>query len=223
MDYRVVSIGTLSRHELWNETEAIRTAHATTTLIRSEGLVILVDPGLPAAVIAARLKERSGLEPNTVTHVFLTNFRPAHRWGLSAFEHAKWLISEMERETIGARLIERLKEAADPESRKLLQAEINLLQRCEPAPDRLAAQVDLFPLPGFTPGTCGLLLAQSNSTTLIAGDAVPTAEHLEQGRVLPGGYDPQQARESFLEAVEIADIIIPGHDNVLPNPTRRQF
>lgn len=222
MDYRVISIGTLSRHELWTKQGEPRAAHATTTLIRSGDRTILVDPGLPGSIIAGRLMERSGLSPDEITDVFLTNFRPAHRRGITAFTKAKWLISEMEREFIGSNLIEQFKQEKDPELRKLLEEEIAILKRCTNAPDRLAAQVDLFPLPGFTPGTCGLVLSQMTSTVLVAGDAVGTAEHLEQGRVLRGCYDAQQARDSFMEVVEIADMIIAGHDNVLPNPTRRQ-
>jgi glyoxylase-like metal-dependent hydrolase (beta-lactamase superfamily II) len=223
MDYRIISIGALSRHELWQEQGEARTPHATSTLIRSEKRVILVDPGLPPQVIAARLEERSGLKPAAVTDVFLTNFRPAHRWGLQAFMNARWLIGERERETIGPALIQQFTQEKEPEARKLLEQDIAVLKRCEPAPDKLARGVDLFPLPGFTPGTCGLLLSHANSTTLVAGDAVATAEHLEQGRVLRGAYDPEQAKESFLEAIEIADVIVCGHDNLVINPTKRRF
>ena len=223
MDYRVVSIGALSRHEMWDESGPQRTPHATTTLVRSGDRVILVDPGLPATMIAARLQERSGIDPSDVTDIFLTNFRPAHRRGLEAFEHARWWIGEMERESVGAKLVDRFKREEDSDTQLILQQEIDLLQRTQPAPDRLAPHVDLFPLSGFTPGTCGLLLSHPNSTTLITGDAVATVEHLEQGRVLKGCYDANNARDSFLEAIEIADVIIPGHDNVLFNPTRRSF
>lgn len=221
MDYRVISIGALSRHELWPKQVEVHTAHATTSLIRSGDAVILVDPGLPAQVISARLAERTGLTVEDVTHIFLTNFRPAHRRGLPAFAHAKWLVSEMEREFIGRHLVEQFKHEQDASLRQLIEQDIALLKRCQAAPDRIAPQVDLFPLPGFTPGTCGLVLSQMTSTVLVAGDAVATAEHLEQGRVLRGCYDAQQARDSFMEVVEIADLIIPGHDNILPNPARR--
>jgi hypothetical protein len=33
----------------------------------------------------------------------------------------------------------------------------------------------------------------------------------------------QQAQESFAEAIQIADILIPGRDNVTVNPIRRPF
>jgi glyoxylase-like metal-dependent hydrolase (beta-lactamase superfamily II) len=226
MDYRIISIGALSAHELWDEPAAVRTAHATTTLVRSGGRVILVDPALPPQVIAARLRERAGLAPEGITDVFLTNFRPAHRMGLGAFEHARWMISEAEREAIAAHLVEQFKQIeadGDDQARQWLESEIALLKRCDAAPDQIAEHVDLFPLPGFTPGTCGLLLSHPNRTTLIASDAVATTEHLEHGRVLRGAYDAEQARESFIEAIEIADVLIPGHDNILMNPTRRPF
>ncbi|MCC7193097.1 MAG: MBL fold metallo-hydrolase [Phycisphaeraceae bacterium] len=223
MDYRVISIGSLSQHELWNERGQSRTPHATTTLIRSGDRVILVDPGLPPQVITARLQERSGLEPSAVTDVFLTNFRPAHRRGISAFTQARWLISETERENVGRALVEMFQREKDEATQRILQEEISILKTCAVAPDRIAPQVDLFPLPGFTPGTAGLLLAFVNSTVLIAGDAVATSEHLEQGRVLRGAVDAGKAKESLVEAIEIADVIIPGHDNMVINPTRKAF
>ena len=224
MNYRIISIGTLSQNEFWGEKTAVRTAHATTTLIRSGDRNILVDPGLPAQIISARLLERSGLKPSDITDVFLTNFRPSHRWGIDAFEGADWWISEMEREAIGQLLVEQMQSvsaAGSVESELAIKQEIALLRRFKACPDRLAEQVDVFPLPGFTPGTCGLLLLKMNSTTLVAGDCIPTAEHLEHGQVLRNAYDLEQARESFAEAIEIADVIIPGHDNLLLNPTRR--
>ncbi len=227
LTFRIISIGTLSVHELWEHQGPQRTPHATTTLITataSDGSSerrILVDPGLPAEIISARLTERSGLKPEDISDVFLTNFRPAHRGGLLAFPNARWLISEAERESIGRNLVEQFQRSEDEPTRQLLQQEIALLKKCQAAPDQVAPQVDLFPLPGFTPGTCGLLLSHPRSTTLIAGDACATLEHIERGRILRGAYDIEQAQESFKEAIEIADVIVPGHDNVVLNPLRR--
>ena len=221
MDYRIIAIGCLSQHDLWQHPGPERAPLATTTLIRSKDKVVLVDPGLPANVITKRLAERSGVTAAEVTDVFLTNFRPAHRRGITAFPKANWYISEMEREATGQHLISLLRNAPDDDVKKMLENETALLQKTKPAPDRLAEQVDLFPLPGYTPGTCGLLLLHMNSTHLIAGDAVPTVEHMEHGKILKSCFDPDQAKESFAEAIEIADVIIPGHDNVLLNPTRR--
>lgn len=226
MDFRIISIGALAVHPLWDEKVPVRTGHATTTLIRSGKKVILVDPGLPAQVVAARLNERAGIKAEAVTHVFLTSFKPDTFRGLIAFEKATWWISHAEREGLGVPLIERLKTAAamgDEELKSKLELDVALLRRCETAPDRLADGVDLFPLHGATPGCTGLLLLGRGGTALVAGDAVPTVEHLERGQVMSSASDIDEARRSLAEAVEIADQIIPGRDNVLYNPVKRPF
>ena len=226
VDIRVISIGTLAAHPLWNERGAVRTGHATTTLVRSGGAVILVDPGLPARAIAARLGERSGLVPSDVTHVFLTSFQPDTTRGLGAFEAAEWLVSEAEREGVGVPLAGQLKrfaEEGDADAVELLRGEVAKLKRCKVAPDRLADGVDLFPMPGVSPGLTGLLVSGATTTTLIAGDAVATVEHLSEGKVLHRALDVEAAKESFQEAVEIADWFVLGRDNLAPNPLRRAF
>jgi glyoxylase-like metal-dependent hydrolase (beta-lactamase superfamily II) len=215
----IISIGTLSRNRLWNENAAMRTAHATTSLIRSGKRTILVDPGLPPAALGARLNERTGLGPDQIDTVFLTNFRPAHRAGLSLFTKAKILIHENDQEYFRQDL-ERLIEQApeEDEDRKHFQQELELLESIQPAEDKLALGVDLFPLFGYTPGTCGLLISAPTSTLLIAGDAVPTLDHFLAGQVLPDSKDIPAAQESLREVYEIADLIIPGHDNIFVNP-----
>ena len=72
MDYRIISIGALSVHELWEHQGPARTAHATTTLVRSGDRRIVVDPGLPPPVVAARLSERAGLAPEDISDVLFS-------------------------------------------------------------------------------------------------------------------------------------------------------
>jgi len=234
MDCSVISIGTLAANPLWGERDPVRTGHATTVLVRAENepggepINLLIDPGLPTEALLARLRERANIGPEDITHVFLTTFQPDARRALPAFERARWLLSEAEREAVGVPLAEGLKrlmtnfEDRDEQTEDVLRTDIAILQRCEPAPDRIAEGVDLFPLPGVTPGCCGLLL-NGRETTLVCGDAVATARHLTEGKVLPGAHDVEQARESFSEAVEIADLLVPGRDNITINPLRRAF
>jgi glyoxylase-like metal-dependent hydrolase (beta-lactamase superfamily II) len=233
MDVRVISIGTLASHPLWDERPgmAARTGHATTTLVRSGRRTILVDPGLPGEAIAAHLFERTGLRPHQVTHVFLTAFKPETFRGIEAFDKAEWWISESEREGVGVPLVHKFQEVAlggESDLKELLERDIAILKRCQPAPDRLADRVDLFPLPGVTPGTCGVIAGGpisglASGTALICGDAIATLEHLERGMVLTGAADLERAQESLKEAVEIADILVPGRDNWVMNPVRRGF
>jgi glyoxylase-like metal-dependent hydrolase (beta-lactamase superfamily II) len=226
MDFRIISIGTLDSHPLWNERAPVRTGHATTTLVRADKANILIDPGLPGQIIEARLAERANLKPADITHVFLTCFRPDVRRGLELFDKAAWLISEAEREQVGVALIQSLQHAADgddPALTRALERDVALLQRCAAAPDLIAQGVSPFPLPGVTPGMCGVLLAHPRFTVLVCGDAVPTIEHLEQGQVVRWAVDVKAAQESFSEAVEIADLLILGRDNIAVNPVKRPF
>lgn len=217
MDVRVISIGTLAEHPLRDTSRRVRTGHATTTLVRSGDAVVLIDPGLPPAAIVARLDERAGLDPSDITHVFLTSFKADTCRGLRAFDHADWYLSETEREAVGIPLAQLLASAddADDDTRKELEYQVSLLRECKPAPDSLARGVDLFPLPGVTPGMTALLVAEPNRTTLVCGDAIPTLEHYEQGKVLKTAHNPEQALESFQEALEIADVLVLGRDNLV--------
>ncbi len=215
----IISIGTLSRNRLWNESERVRTAHSTTSLIRVGTRAILIDPGLPAPALAARLYERTGLKPDQIDTVFLTNFRPAHHAGLSLFARAKRFIHEIELETSRARLEQLIDEAPSEDiDRKALVAELDALDDLQAAPDQFASGVDLFPLFGYTPGTCGVLVSTPTNTTLIAGDAVPTLDHFLSGQALPDAQDIKATQESMAEVYEIADVIVPGHDNIFLNP-----
>ncbi|HRP64390.1 MAG TPA: hypothetical protein PK400_13910 [Phycisphaerales bacterium] len=226
MDYRIISIGTLAAHPLWNERVDVRTGHATTTLITVGDAHILVDPSLPPQVMLARLAERTPIRPEEITHVFLTSFEPERRRSLSAFEQATWFLHEPEMEGAATALRHRLEEAEEEGDARLEQFfndQLALLGRCAAAPDSLAPGVDLFPLPGVTPGSCGLLLPLPRMTVLICGDAVATIEHLEQGKVLPTCVDVEQAQESFREAVEIADVLVLGRGEAALNPLRRRM
>lgn len=215
----VISIGTLSRNRLWNESQSGRTPHATTTLIRAGKRTILVDPGLPPVALGARLHERTGLKPDAIDTIFLTNFRPAHRAGLSLFPNAKRFIHENEQQATAQQLQQLMAGAPEADlDRKMLRDELALLESLQTADDRIAPGIDLFPLFGYTPGTTGLLVAAPAYTALIAGDAVPTQDHFLAAQVLPDAQDIRAAQDSMREVYEIADLIVPGHDNVFVNP-----
>ena len=219
MEFTVVSIGTLSKNPLWQERAAVRTSHSTTTLIRSAAAVILIDPSLPAQILEARLFERTGLKPEAITHVFLTNLKPVHRRGLDLFPKAVHWAAEVEldvaRQALAAAAAH-LGPQADGQEK--LTAERKILAAIRPAPDQLADDVDLFPLPGYTPGQAGILLKFPARTVMVTGDAVPTQGHFEAGQVFQESFDIHQAKESLAEVYELADIIVPGHDNVFVNP-----
>lgn len=217
VEYTVISIGTLSKNRFWNEKDQLRTPHATTTLIISDNEKILVDPALPGKVLDARLFERAGLRISDITKVFLTCFKPAHRGGLNAFDGAEWLIHEDEKDFAEAYYKDMLRnlKKGDPD-RNIVEYELKLLEKCKVAKQKIARNVEIFPSPGVTPGLCSLLITEPIATIVIAGDAVINKEYLEHGQVWEASSDISQAKKSLEDIIEVADIIIPGHDNIIP-------
>jgi glyoxylase-like metal-dependent hydrolase (beta-lactamase superfamily II) len=149
--------------------------------------------------------------------VFLTSFRPAHRRGLGLFEQAVWHMFENEIRAVSQHLHALLRQekeggvSPDP----LIHEELALLDRTKAAPDRLAPAVDLFPTPGVTPGACGLLALFPNMTLAVAGDAVISKDYFQKARIYEHCVDAEAAKQSFADIVEIADALVPGHDNII--------
>jgi glyoxylase-like metal-dependent hydrolase (beta-lactamase superfamily II) len=225
MEIIVVSIGALSKNPLWEERVPLRSSHATTTLIKTtdeagKAVNLLVDPSLPFQILEPRIHERAGLKADAITHVFLTNWRPVHRRALESFPKATWWMNEPEIDAANAALDRADAAAANQATTAdpVVAKERALLARVEAAPDALAEGVDLYPLLGYSPGQCGLLVSEPTRTTLIAGDAVPTAGHFLAGQVFQEAWDLAKAKESLLEVYEIADVVIPGHDNLFLAP-----
>jgi glyoxylase-like metal-dependent hydrolase (beta-lactamase superfamily II) len=80
--------------------------------------------------------------------------------------------------------------------------------------------VTVYPLRGASPGSAGLLLTPPMVTVVVAGDAAVTGEHVRRGQVWDGCADVEQATASMRDFLELADVIVPGHDNVLLMPGR---
>jgi glyoxylase-like metal-dependent hydrolase (beta-lactamase superfamily II) len=217
MELIIISIGALSKNPLWEERTPVRSSHATTSLIISGDQRVLVDPSLPGDILQARLGERAGIGADAITHVFLTNWRPVHRRGLERFPKAVWWMHQPEIDAVAPALDQAEEQAAHQNAKDLdmlIKTERALLHRVQPAPDDLGDSLQLYPLPGYTPGQCGLILTEPALTTVIAGDAVPTAAHFVAGRVFQDCWDLEKAKESLRELIEVADVIVPGHDNL---------
>lgn len=221
-EYSVISIGTLAINRLWGESTPVRTSHSTTTLVSAGKRLILVDPSLPATALDARFYERTGKRLADVTDVFCTTLRPVHRRSLEALHQAKWWASEAELAAFGQQLSEmgHTQDRLVGEHEKLIELELRLLGRFKPCPDELAPQVQLYPLAGASAGSAGLLLTSATSAVLIAGDAALTSEHVGRGQVWEGCVDRDAAMSSLEDLLEVADVIIPGHDNLMIVPGR---
>ena len=224
VEYRIISIGTLSHNVVWKETKPVRTQHATTTLVVDGDRRILVDPSLPAEILNGRLVERCGVGAESITDIFCTTLRPDFRRALESdlFASAKWWCGETELQWYARRLEETSETAERLGNTETdnIQRELDLLRRFQSAPDKFTSQVSSFPLFGATPGCTGLLLTPPTQTILVAGPAVATGEHLEQGIIWEQSADQDTAMESLVDMLDLADVIIPGFDNVAFSPRR---
>ncbi|MCE5280237.1 MAG: hypothetical protein ABFD92_12575 [Planctomycetaceae bacterium] len=217
LEYSVISIGTLSHNRLWGEQAPVRTAHATTTAVFVDNRIILVDPSLPGPVLAARFNERTGKMLSDVTDVFCTTLRQAHRRGLADMPKANWWASIDELQWYRDYLTDLIDSHGRAGSEDALEAEadLKLLQRVRPAPRDFGPAAQVYPLAGPTPGTTGLLLTPATSTILIASDAAITSAHVLRGQVWEGCNDMHAALDTLSDLLEVADMIIPGHDNLM--------
>ncbi len=220
VEFRIVSIGTLSSNPFWSEPPGVRTPHATTTLVRDGDKLILIDPSLPSPAIEARLFETTGLKPEQITDVFCTTLRPVHRRSIQVFSNARWMCYQEELAAYRGHL-ERLSHSSqrlEGQVERALEMDMKLIKRIEPAPERITPNVHLYPLKGASVGSAGLLVLGALRAVIVAGDAALTERHVMSGRVWSGSADVESATQSLAELIEIADIIVCGHDNYMLSP-----
>jgi glyoxylase-like metal-dependent hydrolase (beta-lactamase superfamily II) len=200
----------------------VRSSHATTTAVFDEGKIILVDPSLPMQALGPVFNERTGKQLSDVTDVFCTTLRPVHRRSILAMPGATWWAHGNEIESHRRKLTELLESAerVSPDDIAAIEADLKLLEAFRPAPEEFTPQVTVYPMVGPSMGSAGLLLTPATMTVVIAGDAVLTAEHVAQGQIWEGCEDLEKAMETLRDVLELADVIIPGHDNMCLSPGR---
>jgi glyoxylase-like metal-dependent hydrolase (beta-lactamase superfamily II) len=123
---------------------------------------------------ALRQLERLGTDPTTVTDIVLTHLDPDHVGGLSDFPHARVHVSAVERDAA---------ESGDPRYRPVQWSHSpNWCTYAKPTSTwfgfdafeldlPLIAPLLLIPLPGHTPGHCGVAIRRESNWLLHVGDA----------------------------------------------------
>jgi glyoxylase-like metal-dependent hydrolase (beta-lactamase superfamily II) len=168
----------------------------TTTLIRGEGIHILVDPGWRDEPLLAALAERC-LAPEQIDLIYVTHLHPDHFRSARLFPEARWLAYGPE--------IEHWRD-------KIAEVDHDILARLEPVHAEVHADVHIVPTPGHTMQHTSVLFQSGGRRILIAADALLCREYYEHRTVHPISEDAELALRSLAEAGEMADTIIPGHD-----------
>lgn len=192
----IVTVGNLSRNRYWGESEdrAVRAALCTSTLIQGQGLRLLVDPpiGDPERM-AGELDRRTGLRIADIDAVFVTHEHGDHHAGLACFPQADWY--------------------AAPAVAEAVHATGRYDRSLQSPTSRLLDLVDIVPTPGHTASHHSLRFDCDGLSVLIAGDAAMTRDFWADRRGFFNATDPAQASRTIESLAQIADAIVPGHDN----------
>ena len=192
----IITIGNLSRNQYWGESKdkAVRKVLCTCTLISGDGFRLLVDPSeTDAADMARELDRRTGLKPKDITAVFVTHDHSDHWFGLAHFPDARWM--------------------AGPGAAEILNQTGKLARPVEPVTGRLFDAVDVVPTPGHTRSHHSLRFDCDGLSVVAAGDAMATRDFFRERQNFYNAVDPEQGVASMNKIAELADLIIPGHDN----------
>jgi glyoxylase-like metal-dependent hydrolase (beta-lactamase superfamily II) len=192
----IITIGNLSRNRYWGESEdrPVRPTLCTSTLIRGDGLCLLVDPSCQEAErMAAELDRRTGLRLSDINAVFLTHHHGDHHFGLAHFPDAQWLAAA------GVAAI--------------INQSGEYQKAVEPARHRLLEEIEVIPTPGHTRDHHSLRFDCDGLSVVIAGDAVMTQDFWRDRRGFFNSVDLELASRTMNQIAGVADIVVPGHDN----------
>ena len=192
----VITVGNLSRNRYWGESndKAMRKVLCTCALIRGEGFQLLVDPSeTDAADMARELDRRTGLKIKDITAVFVTHDHSDHWCGLAHFPEARWL--------------------AGPGAAEILNKTGKLARAVEPVTGYLFDAVEVLPTPGHTASHHSLRFDCDGLSVIAAGDAIATRDFFRDRQNFYNAADPKQGVATMNRIAELADLIIPGHDN----------
>lgn len=185
----VIKPGLLVRNNLG----MILQASSTVTLVSADEHNLVIDTGVPGEGKSI-LKGLSshGLSKNDIDTVINTHLHGDHIGNNALFNKAKFLAHAKE-------LPVRLKNVI------VIEGDF-----------RFSENIKIMETPGHTQGSISVVVndSEENKTYVIAGDALPIKDNYLQW-VPPGiNFNPKIALASMKKIVQIADYVIPGHDDI---------
>jgi N-acyl homoserine lactone hydrolase len=177
---------------------------STVALVRTADELILFDTGPYAyrPILQGRLR-RAGIDPASISKVVLSHLHWDNAANADLFANAEILVHERELKAAG-RMSGRDPAIPEYTARAMRKLQLRLVT----AEIELAAGLRIVELPGHTPGSIGLLVGRQ----LLAGDAVGNAKEAVAGQISSHVSGAHQSAASLKKALEIADVIYPGHD-----------
>jgi glyoxylase-like metal-dependent hydrolase (beta-lactamase superfamily II) len=196
----IITIGNLSRNRYWGESEErpLRNAICTCTVISGDNFHIIVDPSLAdETAMKNELKRRTGLVPDNIDTVFITHQHGDHVAGIRHFQKARWI--------------------AGSDVAAGLNKSGQFPKQFELAGSSLYETIDVISTAGHTPDHKSLRFDYMDLSIVIAGDSVATFDFWNDRAMYYNVMDMTESKRSMEKIDSIADIIVPGHDNVFLN------
>lgn len=211
ISWKILTIGHLSRNRYWGESDAepYHPVLATTTFICDEARKILVDPSEPIEEMAVKLQELCQVKPEDIDVVYSTHFHCDHRVDAEKYTNAVCYMSES-----ALKDLQKAKERAkrDPNYADMVAGHHEVFRVCK---EKLTDAISMYPLPGHTDGTTGLLFESNGKKVVIAGDTVMGVEYFEHANGYWFNENLEETRKSIRKVAMDADVIVPGHGDVI--------
>jgi glyoxylase-like metal-dependent hydrolase (beta-lactamase superfamily II) len=159
-------------------------ARCTTTLVQSEGVNIVVDPGnLAEAQNVVKALKRRGLTPRDIHFVVDTHYHPDH---------------------VGANFLFQKACVVDGES--LNQGDEFVFYNTK-QPLALAPNVTVLATPGHTADCCSVMVETKRGTVAVVGDLF----WRDQAGKLGWAEYPKKLKVSQRQVLRLAQYVVPGH------------
>jgi N-acyl homoserine lactone hydrolase len=169
---------------------------------------LLFDPAhVGRRVVLYDALARRGLGPRDIDAVVLSHSHWDHIQNIDVFSHAPILIHPYERRYS---LEPHVNDWATPAWTGAILERQKLAEISEG--DQLLQGVRVMDMPGHTPGGIGLAVETADGLTVITGDALHHAKLVAIGENPLVFWDRKAAADSIARIVEVADVIVPGHD-----------
>lgn len=163
--------------------------YSSSTLIESNGKLILVDPGHVAERKAVEeLLAKKGFTPAQIDYVLITHRHLDHCSNMGSFQNARIFMD--------GGFVE-----PDRPAYAVLKNHVSVLEH--------ELGVEIMATPGHTDDSMSYLYEENGIKYMCVGDAV--YEESIRGGVYSGVADPKKYRESLEKIFSVADVIIPGH------------
>ena len=207
-DFEIIVIGHLKWNPYFGETKEApprgNPSTCTSTMVRGRmedgsRFVLLIDPTLRVTPedYYFDINRRTGLHREDITHCFVTHSHYDHQAGLNYFPDAVWY-------------------AAEPVAEELRSSEHIDGSRVAGVRGEFLPGVYALPLPGHMEHLHGAAFWADGRRVVVAGDGVMTRDHFRHQTSM-FEQDSEEAAKTIRMLSDTADVIVPGHDNLIMN------